>query len=86
MNKQYPVAMVAALLVLVVMIGTIMVLLDQRQTSNVNGPSAFIEFEEIQNEEIQAVKEVIEFTKRHQERLAKPIAEGEDGKKIQIAE
>lgn len=86
MNKQYPVAMVAALLVLVVMVGTITVLLDQKPTSNVNGPSAFIEFEEIQNEEFQSVKEVIEFTKRHQERLAKPIEEGEDGKEIKIAQ
>lgn len=84
MNKQYPIAMVAALLVLVIMIGTITVLVDNKQNSNLNGPQASIEFEEIQNEEVKSVQEVIEFTRQHQERLAKPISEGDAGKEFQV--
>jgi hypothetical protein len=85
MNRQYPIAMVAALLILTVMIGSITIFLNNQQGSGINSQSASIEFEEIKNVEIKSVQEVIEFTKRHQERLAKPIEEGEDGKKIQIA-
>ncbi len=85
MNSQYPLAMVAALLILVVMIGSITILLNKQQGSIFNSQSASIEFEEMPYEEVPSVQEVIEFTKRYQERLAKPIEEGDDGKKIRIS-
>jgi hypothetical protein len=62
------------------------IFLNKQQGPGINSQSASIEFVEIQNEEIESVQEVIEFTKRYQERLAKPIEEGEDGKKIQIGQ
>lgn len=82
-NRQHPMAMAATLLILIVMIGLITLLTDRK--SSVKGQHASVQFEEIQAGNAESVKEVMEFTRRHQERLSKPIAEGEDGKKLLIA-
>lgn len=86
LNRQRPIAMAAALLILIVMVGVISMLTDNQRSVSGTSPQASIQFEEIHSDSDEQVVQVIEFTRKHHDRLAKPISEGDETKKLHIAQ
>ena len=80
-RNQY--AMVAALLFLIAMAGA-MSLFTNTNTSTSDQRSASIELEEMTNATSTKALKVVEFTRHHQERLAKPMDEGDSGKELVV--
>jgi hypothetical protein len=86
MKPQRPMAMAAALAILIVMVGIITMLTADKKSIFIN-QQASIHFEDIKTtDNAENVMEVVEFTRRHKERLARPIAEGDEDKKLQISQ